>query len=394
MSLDTNKLNETEIIYPSELDSTGKKLYNDFSEKNFLENKYSSINKSNILLNALKDFTVRYDLDDRKIMHSKKFILSFDDLISLVKFALEFQTKINNSLNLKDYLNEITQDFINNLSYFIFSYEKIDTSKNNQNIQNNQNNYYTNYNTFNDNGSNKKKRDLYPNQTFIYFNELRNNKNDTIQEETSFLSNDKLKKDSSKNTKTYFKQNNNSLTPLNKTVKKPKKREIITRTKRFNKSVEKRRSALITDSGIKEINNRKGKINNNSEKRRLTKDETIPENKSKNSISIYSVCENLKASSSLLKSSKSRKLSCTEQNNNKINMNNNYNFNTKKDNKVIYYDQKMNIGVKKQIISNNVIRPSNMANKLLQKGIKYITEFKDIKKEEETKKRNIKVKIF
>ena len=59
MSLDTNKLNETEIIYPSELDSTGKKLYNDFSEKNFLENKYSSINKSNILLNALKDFTVR-----------------------------------------------------------------------------------------------------------------------------------------------------------------------------------------------------------------------------------------------------------------------------------------------------------------------------------------------
>ena len=177
-------------------------------------------------------------------------------------------------------------------------------------------------------------------------------------------------------------------------MRKPKKREVITKTKRFNKSVEKRRSVLITDSGIKEVNNRKGKINNNSEKRRLTKDETIPENKSKNSISIYSVCENLKASSSLLKSSKSRKLSCTEQNNNKINMNNNYNFNTKKDNKVIYYDQKMNIGVKKQIISNNVIRPSNMANKLLQKGIKYITEFKDIKKEEETKKRNIKVKIF
>ena len=395
MSLDTNKLNETEIIYPSELDSTGKKLYNDFSDKNFLENKYYSLNKSNILLNALKDFTVRYDLDDRKIMHSKKFILSFDDLISLVKFSLEFQTKINDSLNLKDYLNEITQDFINNLSYFIFSYEKIDTSKNNQNIQNNQNNYYTNYNTFNDNGSNKKKRDLYQSQTFIYFNELRKNKNDTIIEKTSFLSNDKLKKDSSKNTKTYFKQNNNSLSPLNKTVRKPKKREVITRTKRFNKSVEKRRTALITDSGIKEINNRKGKINNNnSEKRRLTKDETIPENKSKNSISIYSVCENLKASNSLLKSSKSRKLSCTEINNNKINMNNNYNFNTKKDNKVVYYDQKMNIGVKKQIISNNVIRPSNMANKLLQKGIKYITEFKDIKKEEETKKRNIKVKIF
>jgi hypothetical protein len=56
MSLDTNKLNETEIIYPSDLDSAEKKFFNVFSEKSFLENKFSSLNKSNVLLDALKDF--------------------------------------------------------------------------------------------------------------------------------------------------------------------------------------------------------------------------------------------------------------------------------------------------------------------------------------------------
>ena len=151
--IDLSKLNETEIICPSEISFEEKNLYNDSAEKTLLESRYSSNNKTNILLNVLKDFYVRYDLDDRKIMNSKKFMLSFEDLISLVKFALEFQIKISNSLNLKDYLNEISQDFINNLSYYIFSFEKIDN-----NTQSNNNNVNINYNTYNNlnNKSNKK----------------------------------------------------------------------------------------------------------------------------------------------------------------------------------------------------------------------------------------------
>lgn len=393
MSLDTNKLNETEIICPSDLDSAEKKFFNVFSEKSFLENKFSSLNKSNVLLDALKDFSVRYDLDDKKIMNSKKFILSFEDLISLIKFAIEFQAKVNNSLNVKDYLNDITQDFINNLSYYIFSYEKIDISKNNQNIQNNQNNYSTNYNTFNENGSNKKKRQLYQSQTFIYYNELKNNKNNK-KIDTSFLSNDKAKRDSAKNTKTYFRKINSPLSPSNHTLIKPNKKDEPKKTKRFNKSVGKRRSGLTVDTCTKEVKNKKGKLKTSEDKRKSAKVETVPENKSKNSLSIFSACENIRASNSnLLKNSKSRRFTCGDQNNNKVHTNN-YNGSTKKYDKVVYYDQKMNLGVKKQIISNNVIRPSNMANQLLQKGIKYITEFKDIKKEEETKKRNIKVKMF
>ena len=49
----------------------------------------------------------------------------------------------------------------------------------------------------------------------------------------------------------------------------------------------------------------------------------------------------------------------------------------------------LNFGIKKKIISNNIIRPSNMANKLLQRGMKYITDFKDLKEED----LNIKIDI-
>ena len=54
--------------------------------------------------------------------------------------------------------------------------------------------------------------------------------------------------------------------------------------------------------------------------------------------------------------------------------------------KIIIYNQYQNIGIKKQILGNNVIRPSNMANKLLQKGIKYINDFTNLKEEENKKK--------
>ena len=53
---------------------------------------------------------------------------------------------------------------------------------------------------------------------------------------------------------------------------------------------------------------------------------------------------------------------------------------------MVYYDQNLNFGIKKKIISNNIIRPSNMANKLLQNGIKYLTEFMDLKEEENKRK--------
>ena len=132
------KLNETEIICPSEISLDEKNTYNDSILKSLKESQYTLPNKTNILLNSLKEFSNRYDIDDRQIIKSKKFLISFNDLITLIKFALEFQIKINNSIN--EYINEISQDFINNLSYYIFSFEKIDTCKQNQNKFNSNNN--------------------------------------------------------------------------------------------------------------------------------------------------------------------------------------------------------------------------------------------------------------
>ena len=167
MSVDTNKLNETEIICPSELSFDEQEYYNDSNEKNNNESRYLGSKKSNTLINALKEFSVRFSIDDKKSIKPQKFIVSFDDIITLVKFSIESQIKINNSLNVKDYLNQISQDFTNNLNYYIFSYEKYDPTKNNNYINNIHNNTYnTNtFTNFNYTNSNTKRNKNPLNQT-------------------------------------------------------------------------------------------------------------------------------------------------------------------------------------------------------------------------------------
>jgi hypothetical protein len=75
----------------------------------------------------------------------------------------------------------------------------------------------------------------------------------------------------------------------------------------------------------------------------------------------------------------------------KINKNdsNNSNNNIKKEDKekkIIYYNQNINLGIKRRVIRGNVPRPSNLANKLLEKGIKYIADFNGLNEEESRKK--------
>ena len=59
----------------------------------------------------------------------------------------------------------------------------------------------------------------------------------------------------------------------------------------------------------------------------------------------------------------------------------------KSNKKIVYYDHNLNLNVKKQIIGGNVFKPSTFANKLLQNGMKYITEFNGIKEEERKKRK-------
>ena len=339
-----NKLNETEIICPSEISLDEKNTYNDSILKSLKESQYSLPNKTNILLNSLKEFSKRYDIDDRQIIKSKKFLISFNDLITLIKFALEFQIKVNNSIN--EYINEISQDFINNLSYYIFSFEKIDTSKQNQNKFNSNNNIKTMH------------------KKSIINNNINKNKN---EEKKNNKMNDSYK---NKNKSGYLEIKQ----PMNRNnINKKKENEY----KKHNKSVEKRTTrsnTYLTLDLSKNESNKNKKLNKSTEKRRKInekeKEKDCNKNKNANSFSIFTVCENLKNPNFLINPKKSRKLSCAEINRIK---------NT-------YENQYQNIGLKRRIISNNIIKPSSMANQLLQKGIKYINDFKNMK-EEESKKR-------
>ena len=403
MSVDTNKLNETEIICPSELSFDEQDYYNDSNEKNKNESRYLGSKKSNTLINALKEFSVRFNLEDKKGAKPQKFIVSFEDIITLVKFGIESQVKINNSLNVKDYLNQISQDFTNNLNYYVFSYEKYDPSKSNNYINNIHNNTYntntfTNFNYSNSN-TKRSKNPLNQTHTPTYagtkkrkieeckkneerFDNLRNNK---IRSKNQFM----------QNTKSYCRVNYNNnrqiISPTNKNKIKEKKKDDLNRSL-INRSAQKRNTTFISDfihSNLDD-NSRNRKLNKSVGKRKTVKNDNLGANNKRNSLSIYTACENIRGSSLLLRNSKSRKLSCIDHNRTA----NNFYLNTsvderrkgKADKKVVYYDQNFNLGVKKKIVSNNIIRPSNMANKLLQRGIKYLNEFMDLKEEENKRK--------
>lgn len=404
MSVDTNKLNETEIICPSELSFDEQDYYNDSNEKNKNESRYLGSKKSNTLINALKEFSVRFNIDDKKSIKPQKFIVTFDDIITLVKFSIESQIKINNSLNVKDYLNEISQDFTNNLNYYIFSYEKYDPNKNNNYINNIHNNTYntntfTNFNYTNSN-TKRNKNTLNQTHTPTYVGNKKRKAEECKRNEERFdnLRNNKIrsKNEFLKNTKSYCRVNINNnnkqiISPTNKSKIKEKKKDNLNRSF-VNRSAQKRNTTFISDFSHSNIedNSRNRKLNKSIGKRKTVKNDNLGANNKRNSLSIYTACEHIRGSSFLLRNSKSRKLSCIDHNKTA----NNFYLNTsvderrkvKDDKKVVYYDQNLNLGIKKKIISNNIIRPSNMANKLLQRGIKYLTEFMDLKEEESKKK--------
>ena len=100
------------------------------SNHNIINNKDNFLQRDiNILLNSLKEFFSRYISDERKIFLRKKIIVSFQELSSLLSEAILIQQKIdkliyaNNVTELN--IQKITQDYINDLSYNIFSFERI-----------------------------------------------------------------------------------------------------------------------------------------------------------------------------------------------------------------------------------------------------------------------------
>ena len=400
----------------------GKTYYETTIKKKKI-NSFSHINESNSLLNALRKFSVKFELNDKKIFKDYKFVISFDELISLIRYSLESQIKLNNFLEDKsENIKAFTDEFINNISNYIYSYEKVEKitpiSKFSNKIKFSSNKENININTDRTNRTNKvtnkkpsclvKSSSCWVNHgttkikqnkkksTFIrnFQTNLKNNKttnnSNKANNNTNINKNKNINSDeANNNTKSYFRRKNyenlsNIFSPIKKLNTKDSKIKVV--KTRMNKSTERRDNHKSPYNDYFKNNKESSqKINPNKsmEKRNNNKSDEKKENESK-PISIFSACEYLKSSSFVLKN-KNNDENNTEK---KINYNsvNSMNNSKNEDKKVVYYDRNMTLGIRKKIIKANVPRPSNYANKLLEKGIKFITDFNGLKEEEQRKK--------
>ena len=404
MFIDSHKLNKSDIFSDNNIFYNENKQYFNTTIKKKKNNKFSYSNSPKLLLNTLKDFSVKYDLEDLNMIKSQKFVISFDELISIIRYTLEAQIKLYNILkDESDNTKNITQEFINNLNYFFYSYEKVEQinpgakKSNNKSISDKEN---ININL--NNGKNKSLIKIMNKSQSYWIDERKNGNNqnkkmEKYKEEKIVQENIKLKNNNSNNfiqtSKSYYKRNKGSkLFSPNKN--KIKEKFIDNEEKRKNrKSIREGKSHLPINTDFSQNNKdniTKKKFNKSTEKRKSVK--IIKKKNENKSLSIYTACEHLKSSSFIFKKNKPRELTSTEKcdindlkkNNNNYDSNNNVNK-KKESKKIMYYNQNMMLGVKKQIITNNVPKPSNLANKFLQNGRKFITEFNGIKEEERKK---------
>ena len=100
--LKSHDLNKYDIISPNSIYYEENKQYFNTTIKKIIKIKNSNIKDINLfinlLINALKYFSVKYELNHRKIIKAQKFVITFDELISLIRFTLESQRQLNNCI--------------------------------------------------------------------------------------------------------------------------------------------------------------------------------------------------------------------------------------------------------------------------------------------------------
>ena len=397
--------------------SCKRRIYYETALKKKKEDSFSNINISNSLLYALKHFAVKFDLDNKKLFKDYKYIVSFDELISLIRYTLESQKKINEygqekSNNIKNF----TSNYINNISNYINSYEKVEIinpiPKKNNKILSSSNKEPFNINSRRNNKrkssacimqssnccSNTKKANIR--QSVKRETLTKNNQDNLINNQSSINSNHIVNKtssninDNNKNitleednnyTKSYFKRKkyknlSSILSPIKKLNNTGKKENKIKLTKsRLNKSTERRSHKLPYNASNK---NGRLKINLNKSMEKRSNNKSVYG--AIQPLSIMDVCEFIRSSSFIIKNKNNEE--------NKLDKKSNYNssnslndINIKKNEKK-QANEKGKPGIIKTILQKNLPRPSNLANKLLEKGIKYISDFNGLKEEEQRKK--------
>ena len=404
---------------------------NNISNKN-LKNFHS--NQANILLNSLQDFYTRYEKDDRKILSNNKFIISFQEIISLIREAMVAQQQIDNIIynNIDDNKNinniniqKINQKYITDLSYNIFSFEKIDMgygfnikkkkkiysniSPNNYKFQNDSKLKKSSNISISPNNIKKEINTIFEN----IYKEVFINGNDNpfnIIERKNNKKKSKNKNHNHERNKSAFINNNiKNISPLKyHKVSKNKDNQRINNTV-INTNIKNNISYNHSNININNNYNSKGYNSFSSNKnnfenkgkndnKKVRKSKTFKnKNKGKDKLkssNIYMACQKI----DMIKNSGNKNI-LSRSNNNYFNNNETFMkkslkslglrdlYNSINYTDIIGYEElKFNTGIKKIIVSNTH-KPSNLANKLLISGQKYIDDFKEIN--EGTKRKKI-----
>ena len=420
---------------------------NSNSNNNNIKNNKNSTNPTNILLNSLQDFFNRYEKDDRKILSNKKFIVSFKEIISLIRESMVAQQQIDNIIySIKDYSNKnnyniniqkINQKYINDLSYNIFSFDKIDIGygfnlkkkkKINSNISPNNIKFQNNsklkksYNpqvSISPNNIKKEINSIFENiYKEVFMNGINPLENTFKKNENeNKITNKKKEISKSKNIKyernksELFHKNYNSPLRYNKIPKSKIENKKLNNTviNNINNNISYNNNNININNNINSLYKSYGAFSANkntkcSTNRKIRKSKTFKTIKKKNSnknelkcSDIFLACENI----NMIKNSGNKK--CISRSNNyfsndlkendsflkkslrSVGISDIYNSGNYSD--IIGYEElKLNSGIKKIIVSNTH-KPSTLANKLLISGHKYIDDFKEIN--EGVKKKNV-----
>ena len=381
----SNKSN-LDIYTSNESPLRKRNFYNETTTKKKSGDNFNNINISNSLIDALRNFSVKYELEDKKIFSDYKFVISFEELINLIRYCLDSQKTLHEfEIEETNKLNSFTQNFIKNISNYINSYEKVE--KVNPMPKNSYKNKYTlnnaniNFNTHKVNNrksssiikssscwidlaKTKMKLPKYKqNITKNFQTNLKNNKNSNNGKLNICTKPNKIKKEENLNdeqnyTNTYFKR-------------KKYKNSLKVVKNHLNKSIRRRRN---NRGYFTELNNNIGSTNksnlNKSAEKRKTFGSYINDGKP---MSIFTACEFLRSSSFVLKNKNKN----ADDNNEK-----NINYNSNRTKKEIRLDDDKNVWY----YNGKAPRPSNFTSKLLEKGIKFIDDFNGLKEEEKKKK--------
>jgi hypothetical protein len=424
------KKNSTNQRYPKEVNS---EIYiDDNILKNENRNNYLK-ESSNILLSSLEFFFNAYEMKNHQRSSKVRFIISFEEIISLIHETILSQQNVDNLLfnnkknNAEVLIQKINQKFISYISNSIYTLEILDkTFRDNIGIKRGISNF--NFHTIK-NSTKKKKTHGYKSHISSPSN-FKNKINyifENIYQEVFINDNDKKKKNKKK--ENSFRENHKDKMQRTKSAILGKKSNSPLS---FYRDFKKQENKLDKNKRLFKTINSNGRTGNNSNTNSLyienkyntalstNKKEAAEDYKPEKYLGGYKTFKNTK------KSKLKNKLKCSDiflacENINKIKnsgtikslQKNNiqYQFNEYDDknsilrkslknlavgiqdicnnsNDVIGYEE-INLkgsGIKKIIVSNTH-KPSNFTNKLLISGQKYINDFKQMDKFE--KKRNL-----